>query len=117
VETFDDVPKEFFAPQEEKKTSTYQSQNTYGFGGYGNCGYNDNDWKKKQEEREKQKKKEEKMRWTPTLIKRKGDLPALKIMNALKKKIVAISTGDYEDPLPFLEGDPEEKDDKKTKTA
>ena len=118
TETFEDVPQEFFSPQEEKKkATTHQAGTNYGYG-MGGCGYQDTDWKKKQAEREAQKKKEEKMRWTPTLIKRKGELPALKVMNALKKKIAAIATGDYEfdlvDPDPT---DTVEEDDKKTATA
>jgi len=103
IKTFVDVPEEFFSPQ-EKKTGV---GNNYGYGGAygagGNYGaannYQNDDWKKKQEEREKQKEKEEKMRWTPTLIKRKGELPALKVLNTIKKKVMSITTGEYDVPL------------------
>ena len=102
VSTMDDVPDEFFSPKKkETKTNTGTTHN-YGYG----CGYQNNDWKKKQEEREKQKAKEEKMRWTPFLIKRKGDLPQLKTLNALKKKVVALAAGEYEE----AHGDPDPKD-------
>lgn len=119
IKTFEDVPQEFFSPQkEEKKTTQTGAQNNYGYGGaYGNCAYNNQDWKKKQEEREKQKKKEEKMRWTPFMIKRKGELPQLKVLNAIKKKVAAIASGDYE--VNLADPDPEDSyvDGKKTAEA
>jgi len=120
IATFEDVPQEFFSPQETKKANTGTQSNNYGYGvgGMGACGYQDTDWKAKQAEREEKKKKEDEMRWTPTLIKRKGALPALKTMNALKKKIAAIAAGEYD--VPLVDPDPEDtvdEDGKKTATA
>lgn len=116
VTTFDDVPTEFFSPKTETTTNkTSSSSYSYGYGGSvygGSCGYNDTDWKKKQEEREKEKKRQDKLRWTPMLIKRKGELPAAKVLNAIKKKIAAIAAGEYTSkfesvsaPAPEGEGD------------
>ena len=117
ITTFEDVPQEFFSPQ-EKKTGTAANSN-YGYGGVygGACGYQDTDWKKKQEEREKEKERQEKLRWTPTLIKRKGALPSLKILNAVKKKIAAIAAGEYE--VDLVDPDPKDTvdDDEKKSTA
>jgi hypothetical protein len=99
ISTFDDVPEEFFAPKKETKTTgTGAATGAYGYGGNYNTG--NSDWQEKQKEREEQKKKEDKMRWTPTLFKRKGGLPALKILNLIKKKVRAVAAGEYECVLP-----------------
>lgn len=114
VKTYEDVPTEFFAP---KKTTTTVG-NGYGYGAYNdNCGYNNTEWKKKEEERKAQKAKEEKMRWTPTMIKRDGELPGLKVLNAIKKKVLAIAGGEYENTL--VDPDPDDTfgDGEKKSTA
>jgi hypothetical protein len=117
IKTFEDVPQEFFSPQDKTAGAT---GNNYGYGnhGAGACGHQNDDWKVKQEEREKEKERQEKLRWTPTLIKRKGTLPALKVLNAIKKKVAAIASGEYDaqlkDPDPT---DTVDADGKKTQTA
>ena len=63
---------------------------------------NNSDWEKKAAERKKREEEEDKMRWTPTLINRKGDCPALKELNILKKKLAAIATREYESELPEI---------------
>ena len=100
IKTFEDVPKEFFSPEKEKVGTGVGA----GSGNYGNlyggaCGYQNDDWKKKQKEREEEKERQEKLRWTPMLIKRKGTLPALKTLNAIKKKVTSIAVGEYEGKL------------------
>ncbi|RKX64369.1 MAG: hypothetical protein DRP42_06495 [Tenericutes bacterium] len=108
VKTFDDVPKEFFS-EEEKKTGTgstgdYSYGNVYGAG----CGHTNSTWAEKEAERKKQKDLEDKLRQIPTLIKRgaKDGLPSVKVMNAMKKKVTAITSGDYECDL--VDPDPED---------
>jgi len=117
VKTFDDVPKEFFSEEEKKTTagsSAYNYGNVYGTG----CGHTNSTWAEKEEERKKQKELEDKLRQTPTLIKRvaKEDLPSVKVMNAMKKKVTAVTSGDYDCDLV----DPDPKDtfvEKKTSTV
>jgi hypothetical protein len=120
VKTFEDVPKEFFA--EVKKTTTTGAPGVGGSYGnmYSHCNYQQgSDWKKKEEERKEQKALEDKMRQTPTLIHRgnKDDLPAVKVLNAIKKKIASIAGGDYENEL--VDPDPGDTfvDGKKSSTA
>jgi len=117
IKTFDDVPVEFFSPQESKnKTGVNGNYSGYNsmYGGQQN--YQNDDWKKKQEERELEKKRQEKLRWTPFIIKRKGELPALKILNSIKKKVAAITAGEYEGTL--VDPDPEDTvEEKKTKNT
>jgi hypothetical protein len=118
ISTFDDVPQEFFSPKKETKSTTqsYGYGNTYGGMGTGgaNGTYQNDDWKAKQAERDKQKEKEEKMRWTPFLIKRKTEIPQLKILNSIKKKVLALAAGVYEEA--YIDPDPEDTftEDKKT---
>lgn len=109
VETFLDVPDEFFAGQASASKSAVGPTNTasnyprtsYGQGYNYNQGHNQNsDWQKKEEERKKEKERQEKLRWTPTLIKRKGDLPSIKAMNAIKKKIEMIANKTYSCEVP-----------------
>lgn len=120
VTTFEEVPTEFFSPKTETTTTPTYTNTSYGYGGNlygGSCGYNDTDWKKKQEEREKEKKRQDKLRWTPTLIKRKGELPAVKVLNAIRKKIAAIAAGEYETVFESVSSTitaPKESDEKKT---
>ena len=113
ITTFDDVPEEFFSPAEKKKTTTATSNTpgySYGVGGGGYGGaYQPGDWQKKEDERKKKKLEEEKMRWTPTLIGRKGDLPGLKALNAIKKKIQQQAAGEFEHTL--LDPDPDDTTD------
>lgn len=116
VKTFDDVPTEFFS-QEEKKTGTgnVYSPNRQ----YSGCGHANSDWQVKEAARKVQKAKEDKLRLTPTLIQRAGaeELPALKIMNSMKKKVVAIAAGEYDCKL--VDPDPEDtfEDEKKSSTV
>jgi hypothetical protein len=112
VSTFDDVPQEFFSPKETKPASTQTP--SYGYGGYNSaCGYQDTDWQKKQKEREEEKKRQDKLRWTPTLISRKGELPGVKVLNAIKKKVQLMAAGEYEYEL--TDPDPDDTfEDKKT---
>jgi len=113
ITTFKEVPKEFFIKKEEKKVTTTHSYNggAYGWDGYNYNHNNTTDWEKTRKEREEKKKKEEKMRWTPTLIKRDGKLPEMKFLNAMKKKVAMIAAGDYEFELedPDPEGASEDK--------
>ena len=118
VKTFGDVPKEFFSSEEKKSGVNYNYGGMYG--GNGNCNFQTTDTGKEQEEKRKKKKVlEDKMRQTPTLIKRKSikELPTLKVLNAMKKKVVAIASGDYEHKL--VDPDPKDtfEDEKKSKTA
>ena len=76
-----------------------------------------NDWKKKQEAEKKEKERQEKLRWTPFSMARKSDKPMIKDLNLIKKKVVALSTGEYDGQLPHLAGDPPEEEDKKTQTT
>jgi len=121
IGTFEDVPKEFFSVEEKKVGAVggvgqgYNYGNTYGHG----TNNQNSEWKKKEEERKKQKALEDEMRQTPTLINRekKEELPAVKVLNIMKKKIAAIASGEYE----FKLEDPDPKDTfedgKKTATA
>lgn len=73
-------------------------------------------WQEKQATEKKEKERQEKMRWTPFKIRRKSKKPLIKDLNAVKKKILAISSGEYECKLPKTAGD-EEEENKKTGTA
>jgi len=118
ISTFEDVPTEFFSPQ--TKTSSVGAGNNYGYTGgvYGGaCGYNDTEWQKKEAARKKEKERQEKLRRTPTMIKRKGELPALKVLNAMKKKVAAIAAGEYEFELPDPDPDDTFEDGKKSSGA
>ena len=107
VTTFEDVPKEFFAPQ-ENTNGVAGVTNNYGYNGmYNTQSYQGNDgWKKKEEERKAEKARQEKMRWTPTIIKRADDLPTLKVLNAMKKKVTALTAGESTEPL--VDPDPDD---------
>lgn len=109
ITTFDDVPKEFFSPSEANETATKvgnsYSTNNITYGG----GYQTGDWQKKEDERKKKKEEEEKMRWTPTLIGRKGDLPGLKVLNSIKKKIQQLAVGEFTHTL--IDPDPSDTAD------
>lgn len=120
-----DVSKYVEIPPEisGKKTSTLPAtttprsttyNNIYGRGG---CGFDNSDWKKRQEERQKQEELEKKMRWTPTQIKREGDLPDLKNLKLMRKKVLQIAAGDYEYKLPKAKFEDKEVEAKKTTTS
>ena len=117
VKTFGDVPTEFFS-KEENKTGVDNSYN-YNSLYNGQCGHTNSSWQEKEVERKKQKAKEDKLRQIPTLIQRSDaeELPALKIMNSMKKKVAAIASGDYEYKL--ADPDPEDTfgDEKKSSTV
>lgn len=76
---------------------------------------NNTNWQKKQAVKaaaEKiEKDRQEKMRWTPTLIKRKGDKPSTKELNLMKKKVLSVVKGDYKAELPDVKEDDIEDDD------
>ncbi len=95
ISTFEEVPGEFFSPQKSAVSGAGVGAGAP-ISGVGYSGYQDSDWQQQQKKREEEKKLQEEMRWTPTPIKRKGDLPGLKALNAIKKKIAAIASGNYE---------------------
>ena len=104
IKTFDDVPQEFFSA----------TKTEVGYAGF--CGYQDDSWKEKEAKRKAEKERQDKMRTTPTKIKRKGGLPALKILNAMKKKVAAIASGEYE--VELVDPDPEDTvEEKKSSTV
>jgi len=115
VKTFEDVPKEFFSPQKVAAGRT----NLSGAGGFGiyssGCGYQDDTCKEKEAKRKEEKERQDKMRLTPTNIKRKGELPSLKILNSMKKKVAAIAVGEYEEKL--IDPDPKDTFEEKKSTA
>jgi hypothetical protein len=107
VATYTDIPGEI------KKTKTvHQTKNIYNVNG---CHYNKNnitDWEKKRREKEAEEKRQEDLRKIPTVFKREGETPGTKSLNLMKKKVLAIATGDYEsDILPGKEEEDEEDDD------
>jgi len=117
VKTFDDVPKEFFSQGEKKAGAgkTYEYNNLYD----SKCGHINTNWQEKEAARKIQLAKEDKLRQTPTLIRRSKteELPPLRVMNGLKKKIAAIAAGEYACEL--IDPDPEDtfEDGKKSSTA
>lgn len=117
VATFEDVPKEFFVAQENKAATVVAGSNS-GLGGvYNTNNFQTDDWKKKEDERKKEKDRQEQMRWTPTIIKRIDDLPTLKLLNTMKKKVIALATDEPINPL--VDPDPDDTfvDGKKTSIA
>jgi hypothetical protein len=115
VKTFEDVPKEFFSPQKAATVRTNLSS-AGGFGIYNSsCGYQDDTWKEKEAKRKEEKERQDKMRLTPTNIKRKGELPNLKILNSMKKKVAAIAAGEYEEKL--IDPDPKDTFEEKKSSA
>jgi len=119
IKTFKDVPAEFRdGTTQSKTTNVGTAHKTSSYGGIYNHGsYNSEEWKKKEEERKKEKERQEKLRWTPTLIKRESDLPTLKVLNAMRKKVNAIAKGEYK--VELEDPDKSEKEGSKTeaKTA
>lgn len=117
IATFEDVPKEFFVAQENKASTVIAGSNS-GLGGvYNTNNFQNDDWKKKEDERKKEKDRQEQMRWTPTIIKRIDELPTLKLLNVMKKKVIALAT---DEPIsPLVDPDPDDTfvDEKKTSTA
>ena len=104
VTKYVDVPDDLGGDRKKTTISSTPRTNNYSYP-YTGCGYNNDDWKKKQEERKKQEELEKKMRWTPTKIAREGDMPNLKMLNLMKKKVLQIATGEYEYQLPEVKGD------------
>lgn len=115
VSKYEEVPTEFFSPKTDNKT------NGVGSGVYsktGGTGTSPTNWQKKQEEEKIEKERQEKMRWTPFKLERKGDLPALKDLNIIKKKVLMLAAGEYEKELPPIPGDEDEEEEvKKTGKA
>lgn len=88
-------------------TKTFTPEN---FHSQSRCGFQHNDdWQKKADERKRLEELESKMRWTPTMIKRKGECPGLKDLNLLRKKVAAIAAGDHEYELPKIKREKGEK--------
>lgn len=108
ISTFEDVPQEFFSSQSTTPNNSYTP-----IGGVGANYAQNNDWQVKQKEREREKARQEKLRWTPAIIKRKDDLPGLKVLNAIKKKVAAIAVGEYATELTDPDPDDTFKDGKK----
>jgi len=114
IGTFEDVPPEFFSPEEKKGNLAANYNNMYS-----QCGHQNDSWKEQEEKRKEKKALEDKMRQTPTLIKREDaeKLPGLKVLNAMKKKVNAIASGEYDGKL--VDPDPEDtfEDEKKTSSV
>jgi len=105
VKSYANIPAEI-----EKQTPVYPIKNAYGSSGSNN---NISDWQKKKEAREKEEERQEALRKIPTVFKRKGEPPGIKSLNLMKKKILAISAGEYESGvLPVEEEDDELKQKK-----
>ena len=105
VKSYTNIPGEI-----KKQEPVYPIKNAYGALGYNS---NTSDWQKKRDEREKEEKRQEALRKVPTVFKRKGETPGIKSLNLMKKKILAISEGEYESAiLPAEEEDDELKQEK-----
>jgi len=68
---------------------------------YGNT-YNHNttsEWQRKKEEKEKEEKRQEELRKIPAVFKRDDEIPGIKALNLMKKKVLMIAAGDYESDL------------------
>ena len=117
IKTFDDVPQEFFSATKTVVGTGGVGKGagqSYGYAGF--CGYQDDSWKEKEAKRKAEKERQDKMRTTHTKIKRKGGLPALKILNAMKKKVAAIASAEYE--VELVDPDPEDTvEEKKSSTV
>jgi coenzyme F420-reducing hydrogenase alpha subunit len=109
IEKFEEVPEEFFAPKSSDSksstaTKTYNTSATSTFNGTP-------EWKKREAEKKKEEERQEKLRWTPFLISRVSEKPALKDLNVIKKKLAALAAGEYERELP--DPDPPEEEEEK----
>jgi hypothetical protein len=115
----------------EKATATTNTTHMGVGGVYNNYGNRNvstagTDWEKKRKEEEAEKARQEKLRYTPYLIKRVGDLPTSQTIQAMKKKVMDLVPGEYKAaPLPIVkekttqaDGTDADADDKfTTKTA
>lgn len=62
------------------------------------------DWEERQKKEKEEKDRQEKMRYTPYLVKRVGELPTQASLNAIKKKVADLATGQYKPaPLPVVD--------------
>ena len=106
VKSYTNIPGEI-----KKQGSIYQIKNAYDSLGYNTN--NTSDWQKKRDEKEKEEKRQEALRKVPTVFKRRGETPGIKSLNLMKKKILAISAGEYESNiLPAEEEDDELEQEK-----
>ena len=92
----------------KKPKSLYPTNNNSG-----SCNTRNNstdDWQKKKEEKEKEEARQEELRKIPTMLERDGEIPGVKALNLMKKKVTMIAGGDYKsDIVPSKEIDEEEK--------
>lgn len=71
------------------------------------------DWEKKKEAREKEEKRQEELRKIPTVFKRGDDMPGVKALNLMKKKVLMVAAGEYESDVVSSKKQEEEKSEKK----
>lgn len=112
ISTFEDIPSEFFSPNNQQKKTN--DGNDMWNRSHQNTRYkspNVTDWEKKEAARKALKVKEDKMRQTPTQIRRVGDLPTLKILNLIKKKMNNIDDDEY--VIELIDPDPSDTFDEK----
>ncbi|TET61114.1 MAG: hypothetical protein E3J47_05770 [Candidatus Stahlbacteria bacterium] len=67
------------------------------------------EWEKKKETREKEEKRQEELRKIPTVFKRGDDIPGVKALNLMKKKVLMIAAGEYESDVVPSKKQEEEK--------
>jgi hypothetical protein len=68
-----------------------------------NVGHTTDDWEVRQKKEKEEKERQEKLRYTPYMVKRVGDLPPQAALNSIKKKVLEIATGEYKSkPIPIL---------------
>lgn len=101
---YSSIPEDFFGAAKKPVNNNYNTG-----GGTGTPA-----WKKKQEEEKKEKERQDKLRWTPYMLKRKNEKPAIKDLNTIKKKVVMLANGEYKPELPETV---EDEEDKKTSTT
>lgn len=108
ITTYDEIPSKL-AKTSGAKTVVPGTVSGYDYTdtnmGFGRCGHQNTDWEAKRKKREEEEARQAKLRWTPTMIQREGEKPALKMLNLMKKKITQIASGDYEYELPDPEKD------------
>jgi len=105
LDKYKDLPYDL----EKATTTTDASKAGAGYNSYANRNVSTavggtTDWEKKRKEEEAEKARQEKLRFTPYLIKRAGDLPASQTLLAMKKKVIELASGEYNPaPLPEIE--------------
>lgn len=63
------------------------------------CNNTTSEWQRKKDEREKEEKRQEELRKIPTIFKRGDDIPGVKVLNLMKKKVLMIAAGEYESDI------------------